>query len=148
MLLGFLLFLFSSLSSNLFLNLFVSLFEFSFDLFWCSYLTFSQPLVIHNFIDCESSVWIQWNHSFEKISEVFWEEIDTSLFRFTMSFPENIWSLGGYTFVIRIFWSGWRKWWMLSNHDKQDHTSCKEINLISFVRLFKMDFWSHVIMGS
>lgn len=59
--------------------------------------------------------------------------------------PENVSSVGGQASVEGIVWLSSGEWWVLSDHDEENDGRGEQIYRFSFVWLFKMDFWGHVV---
>jgi len=87
-------------------------------------------------------VWVKLEHASDQILELVGEE--TSWLAVGVSFPEKIGSICGKKFVVHVITVGHLEWWMLSQHDEEDNSTCKQVNNLSLVWLLIKNLWCHV----
>ena len=62
-----------------------------------------------------------------------------------MSAPEDISSVSSNTFIEWVSAFGLTEWWVLGDHDEEDHGCGEEVNLLSLVGCLDVDLWGHII---
>ena len=65
-----------------------------------------------------------------------------------MSLPEDVCSVAGDALVIGISDLGLGEGWVLSNQNKKNYCSSKDIYLFALIWSFQVDFWCHIVQSS
>lgn len=73
---------------------------------------------------------------------------EASLFFSGVRAPENVGTVACHEFVVAIGGRCMDKRWVTRHHAEKNDSNGEEVNLLAGVRLFGVDFWSHVALGT